>query len=129
MVGKTQPSTRLPAPWDKATSGPTLAVMRPKVRKPLTERVAGWSARHRFIAVVGWLVLGAAAFTLGQHLGQGNVQGYDPGQAGQAERVLNRPVVQQPPAEQVLISGHAAGDSSASDPEIRQAVAPVVAAP
>jgi RND superfamily putative drug exporter len=90
--------------------------------------VAGWSARHRIIAVVGWLLLVAAAFTLGQHLGQGNVQGYDPGQAGQAERVLNRPVVQQPPGEQVLIQARSPGQSYSSDPEMRQAVAQVAAA-
>ena len=90
--------------------------------------MAGWSARHRIIAVVGWLLLVAAAFTLGQHLGQGTVQSYSHGQAGQAERVLNRPVVQQPPAEQVLIQGKAPGQSYPSDPEIRQAVGQVVAA-
>ena len=102
--------------------------MRPKLSKPLTERVAGWSARHRIIAVVGWLLFVAAAFTLGQHVGQGTVQSYDPGQAGQAERVLNRPVVQQPPAEQVLIAGRAPGQTYAHDPEMRQAVAQVVTA-
>jgi RND superfamily putative drug exporter len=69
----------------------------------------------------------AAAFTLGQHFGQGSIQSYDPGQAGQAERVMNRPVVQQPPAEQVLVQGRA-GESYATDPEIRQAVGQVVAA-
>jgi putative drug exporter of the RND superfamily len=97
-------------------------------KPPLVEKVAGWSARHRIIAVVGWLLLVAAAFTLGQHLGQGNVQSYDPGQAGQAERVLNRPVVQQPPQEQVLIQARSAGQAYATDPEMRQSVSQVVAA-
>ncbi|HEX3959954.1 MAG TPA: MMPL family transporter [Trebonia sp.] len=93
-----------------------------------TERVAGWSARHRIIAVVGWLLLVAAALTLGQHLGQGNAQEYDSGQAGQAERVLNRPVVQQPPAESVLIQARSPGQSYTADLEMRQAVGQVVAA-
>jgi RND superfamily putative drug exporter len=97
-------------------------------RPPVTERIAGWSARHRIIAVVGWLLLVAAAFTLGQHLGQGTVQSYDPGQAGQAERVLSRPVVQQPPGEQVLIQARSPGQGYATDPEMRQAVAQVVTA-
>jgi RND superfamily putative drug exporter len=70
----------------------------------------------------------AVAFTVGQHFGQSNVQEYDPGQSGQAERVLDRPYVQQPPAESVLIQGHSAGQSYATDPEIRQAVGQVVAA-
>ena len=96
--------------------------------RPFVEKVAGWSARHRIIAVVGWLLFVVAAFTVGQHLGQGNVQGYDPGQAGQAERVLNRPIVQQPPQEQVLVQGRSPGQSYATDPEVRQAVGQVVAA-
>ena len=29
----------------------------PHVRAPVVERVAGWSARHRIVVVVGWLVL------------------------------------------------------------------------
>ena len=33
---------------------------------PMVERVAGWSARHRKIAVAGWLLLVAATFMLGQ---------------------------------------------------------------
>jgi RND superfamily putative drug exporter len=95
---------------------------------PMVERVAGWSARHRIVVVVGWLLLVVAVFATGQRLGQGNVQGYDPGQAGQAERVLDRPSLQQPPAEQVLIQGRSPGQTYATDPEMRQAVTQLVAA-
>jgi putative drug exporter of the RND superfamily len=97
-------------------------------KKPLVERVAGWSARHKVIAVVGWLVFVALAFTVGQHLGQGNVSSYDPGQAGQAERVMDRPVVKQPPAETILIQARDARQSYASDADMHQAVAQVVTA-
>jgi putative drug exporter of the RND superfamily len=93
---------------------------------PLVEKVAGWSVRHRIIAVVGWLLLVALAFTIGQHVSQGNVQSYDPGQAGQAERVMSRPVVKQPPAETVLIQ--LPGGSYAASPQLRQAVTEVVGA-
>jgi RND superfamily putative drug exporter len=99
-----------------------------KTKGPLVERVAGWSARHRIIAVVGWLLLVVVAFAVGTHLGQGNVQGYDPGQSGRAERVINNGGVQQPPAESVLIQGRSPGQSYASDPEVRQAVGQVVTA-
>ena len=51
-----------------------------------------------------------------------------PAQAGRAERVLDRPVVQQPDAESVLVQGRSAGQTYASDPEMRQAVREVVAA-
>jgi putative drug exporter of the RND superfamily len=97
-------------------------------RAPIVERVAGWSARHRKTAVFGWLLLVVAAVVVGQRLGTSNVSSYDPGQAGRAERVLDRPVVQQPDAESVLIQGRSPGRAYGSDPEIRQAVREVVAA-
>ena len=96
-------------------------------RGPLVERLAGWSAAHRKTAVSGWLLLVVAAVLIGQQLGTKNLNSYDPGQAGQAERVLNRPVVQQPASESVLIQGRSPGQDYANDPEIRQAVRQVVA--
>ena len=97
-------------------------------RAPIVERVAGWSARHRKTAVFGWLLLVVVAVAVGHQLGTSNVNSYDPGQAGRAERVLDRPVVQQPDAESVLVQGRSAGQTYASDPEMRQAVREVVAA-
>jgi len=96
------------------------------VRAPVVERVAGWSARHRIVVVVGWLVLVVAAFTVGQRLGVTNTNAYDPGQAGQAERVLNEPGVQQPGHESVLIRARSAAENFGNDLEIRQAVTSVV---
>src|SRR5689334_667470 len=95
---------------------------------PIVERVAGWSARHRKTAVFGWLLLVVAAVMIGHQFGTSHVNSYDPGQAGRAERVLDRPVVQQPDAESVLVQGRSAGQTYASDPEMRQAVREVVAA-
>src|SRR5436190_8702812 len=97
-------------------------------RAPIVERVAGWSARHRKTAVFGWLLLVVVAVAVGHQLGTSNVNSYDPGQAGRAERVLDRPVVQQPASESVLVQGRAAGQTYASDPEMRQAVREVIAA-
>jgi len=97
-------------------------------RAPIVERVAGWSARHKKTAVFGWLLLVVAAVLVGQRLGTSNISSYDPGQSGRAERVLDRPVVQQPAAESVLIQGRSPGQVYGSDPEIRQAVREVVAA-
>jgi Predicted drug exporters of the RND superfamily len=78
--------------------------------------------------VFGWLLLVVVAVAVGHQLGTSNVNSYDPGQAGKAERVLDRPVVQQPDAESVLVQGLIAGQTYASDPEMRQAVRDVVAA-
>jgi RND superfamily putative drug exporter len=93
----------------------------------MVERVAGWSAHHRKTAVFGWLLFVVAAVVIGQHIGTSNVNSYDPGQAGQAERVLNRPVVQQPDGEAVLVQGRP-GQTYGHDPEMQQAVRQVVTA-
>jgi len=96
--------------------------------RPVVERVAGWSVRHRKIVVIAWLLLIVAAFAVGQHLGTSNTNSYDPGQAGRAERILNEPSVQQPDAESVLIQGRSAAQTFAGDLELRAAVRQVVAA-
>src|SRR5215468_11080060 len=75
----------------------------PRSKGPVVERIAGWSARHRKTALLGWLLLVAGAVMIGNMLGTKNLNSYDPGQSGQAERVLAR----------------AAGHAVASDPEIR----------
>jgi RND superfamily putative drug exporter len=100
----------------------------PPSRAPIVERVAGWSVRHRKTAVFGWLLLVVAAVVIGQRLGTQNLNSYDPGQAGRAERVLAQPVVQQPDSESVLIQGRSASQTYAHDPQIREAVRQVVAA-
>jgi len=61
-------------------------------------------------------------------LGTKNLNSYDPGQSGRAERVLDRPGVVQPPTESVLVQARAAGHTVAGDPEIRQAIRQVTAA-
>ena len=96
----------------------------------LTERVAGWSARHRKTAVFGWLFLVAALFLAGHAIGTGNVPSYDPGQSGQAERVLHgvAPAQFQASAETVLIQATAPGATFATDPAMRQATSQVAAA-
>jgi RND superfamily putative drug exporter len=97
-------------------------------RPPVVERVAGWSARHRKTALLGWLLLVACAVALGSTLGTKNLNSYDPGQAGQAERVLSRPGVVQRPTETVLIQARASGRTVANDPQLRQAARQVAAA-
>ena len=99
-------------------------------RANLTERVAGWSARHRKTAVFGWLLLIAAVFMAGQAIGTRNLPAYDAGQSGQAERVLNQatPAQYNAYAETVLIQAKAPGVTFSADPAMRQAVSQVAAA-
>jgi putative drug exporter of the RND superfamily len=99
--------------------------------RPVVERIACWSARHAKTAVFGWLGLVAAAFLAGQLLGTRNLPQYDPGQAGQAERMLHQLSVVSPATESVLIQPRGRGAASltfANDPQMREAVAAVAAA-
>jgi putative drug exporter of the RND superfamily len=98
------------------------------VKAPVVERVATWSARHRIVVVLGWLLFVVAAFVVGGKLGVSNTTTYDAGQAGQAERVLNEPGVVQPDSESVLIQARSAGQTFASSSEMRQAATAVVTA-
>ena len=95
---------------------------------PVVERIAGWSARHRKTALFGWLLLVVGAVMISSMLGSKNLNSYDPGQAGQAERVLARPGVVQPASETVLIQAKTGTRTVASDPEIRGAIRQVTAA-
>jgi putative drug exporter of the RND superfamily len=99
----------------------------PRRRAPIVERIAGWSARHRKTAVLGWLVLVAAVFMAGHSLPAKNVPSYDAGQSGQAEQTLQRLGVVAPPQENVLIQSRGTGRLG-TDPEMRQAVRQVVTA-
>jgi putative drug exporter of the RND superfamily len=103
---------------------------RRKTRAPVTERVAGWSSRHRKAAVFGWLLLVIGVFLAGQAIGSKNLPEYDPGQAGQAERVLNQVAPAQFDAydESVLIQARTPGVRFGTDPAMRQAASRVAAA-
>jgi putative drug exporter of the RND superfamily len=117
-----------PAPGDPALADPAPASRRP--RAPMVERIARWSARHRIVVIVGWLVLAGAALIAGQLLGTQSQQQYDPGQAGQAEQMLHQVNVVSPAQETVLIQARSSspGDTYAQSPQVRGAVADVVAA-
>ncbi|HET7246526.1 MAG TPA: MMPL family transporter [Streptosporangiaceae bacterium] len=95
---------------------------------PVVERIAGWSARHRKTALLGWLLLVVGAVMVSSMLGTKNLNSYDPGQAGRAERVLGRPGVVQPASETVLIQARSGSRTVAADPEIRRAIRQVAAA-
>ena len=120
-MSQLQPEARRDAP-------PTDNSPHRRVRPPLVEAVAGWSARHRKIAVFGWLALVVVAYLIGQLLGSPSMQNNDLGQAGQAEATLEHLGVVAPTSEAVLIQERAAGHAYATDPAMRQTVGQVVAA-
>jgi len=114
-TGMKDPSTLTRTP---ATGPPP----RTGVRPPVVERIAGWSARHRAIALIGWLLLVAGAVVIGNTLGTKNLNSYDPGEAGRAERVLSSPGVVQRATESVLVQERASGRTIAADPQARAAI-------
>jgi putative drug exporter of the RND superfamily len=95
---------------------------------PAVERIACWSARHRKAVVAAWLLFVGLAVLAGQLLGTQSRPQYDPGQAGRGEQVLNQLGVVTPPAESVLIQARSRTATFATDPQMRQAAAAVVAA-
>jgi putative drug exporter of the RND superfamily len=101
---------------------------RDRIRPPLVERIAGWSAQHRKTAVFGWLALVVVVFAGGSVAGSKTVPVYDPGQSGQAERALNQLGVSAPPVEDVLIQARVPDATFATDPAMRQAARQVTAA-
>jgi RND superfamily putative drug exporter len=102
---------------------------RRRVRAPFVERIAGWSARHRKIAVFGWLALVVVIVIGGHALGTANPPpSYDAGQSGQAERALHRLGLVAPAVEGVLIQAKAPGQTFATDRAMRQAARQVTTA-
>jgi len=116
---------RSPASLRPETTQDTL-----RPRRPVVERVAGWSSRHRKTVVFGWLLLVAVLVAAAQAAGPKNLPSYDPGQAGQAERALHRaaPGYYGSAAEVVLIQARRAGGTFAGDVSMRQAARQLVTA-
>jgi putative drug exporter of the RND superfamily len=98
--------------------------------RPVTERIACWSARHRIIALVGWLVMVGGALLAGHVYGTQSKPQYDPGRSGVAERMLDDLRVVTPPSETVLIQSRTPGPrrAFAASPRMRLATNAVVAA-
>jgi putative drug exporter of the RND superfamily len=92
------------------------------------ERVGCWSVRHRKAAVLGWLAFVAAAFIGGQFLTAPSVQQYDPGPAGQAERMLTELHVVSPPGESVLISARPGARARPGPAQVERAARAAAAA-
>src|SRR5262245_22431507 len=100
------------------------------MRRPVVERIACWSARHKVIALLAWLTMVGGAVLAGHLFGTRSQPQYDPGPSGVAERMLDRLHVVSPPSESVLIQPRQPGPGRtlAADPRMRLATADVVAA-
>ncbi|WP_433475232.1 MMPL family transporter [Spirillospora sp. CA-142024] len=92
------------------------------MKRNLAATLGGWSARHRMIAIGGWLLFVVLATVLGGVVGQVTAEEHEQGtgRSARAAQILAQAGIDDPDHETVLISGAAAGS-----PEMRRAVAAV----
>src|SRR5260370_19861439 len=125
-----QPSTSstLLADSDDAASEPGCPLHPRRRHRPVVERIACWSARHRVIALVAWLVMVGGAVLAGHVYGTASQPEYDPGESGVAEQMLSQLHVVTPPSESVLIQSKTPGPERtfAAYPPLRPAARQVV---
>lgn len=93
-------------------------------RRNLTARAAMWSAKHRRIAIFGWMAFVISALVLGSALGTKHIanDGNGVGDSGRADRIINAKFPQYS-GEQVLIQSN---KLTVRDPAFQAAVRDVV---
>ncbi|GAB3969934.1 MMPL family transporter [Plantactinospora veratri] len=115
-------STLLPPPTTGSDGGPAVSHNR-----NLAARIAGWSARHRGIAVLGWLLFVIAATALSAVVGTVEAKSSESGHGDsrRADEIIAAAGFPDRAAEMVLIESD---DLVAEDPAFRAAVTDTVAA-
>jgi putative drug exporter of the RND superfamily len=93
-------------------------------RRSVVEAVAGWSVRHRAVAIIGWFALVVAAILASALTSGPDAHGWDPGEAGRAQRVVQAANAGNSTRENVLIQPLA----NAPDPAVRAATTDLVGA-
>ncbi len=76
---------------------------------PLAERVAGWSVRHRLLAVLGWLTLVVFAVLSSTLVPGDEARSVDPGDSGRAQQALRAQEAYEPIQESVLVQARGSG--------------------
>lgn len=99
-------------------------------RGALVERVAGWSVRHRALAIAGWFALVVVALLASAVMPGDTADSTDPEDTGRAGRVLDAQQVYPRPQENVLVQARTPDGARpfAEDPELRRATQDLVAA-
>ncbi|MEU3462113.1 MMPL family transporter [Streptomyces sp. NPDC006733] len=90
--------------------------------------MGGWSARHRWTAVIGWLVFVVLALAIGQMAGRVDASQEEglPGEVSQAAGIIDDAGIKGAAGEMVLIQVTAGG--TVQDPAVRTAVDEVITA-
>ncbi|WDT60040.1 MMPL family transporter [Streptomyces sp. G7(2002)] len=102
------------------------AESRPKEKRPVTVRVAVWSARHPRRALAGWLAFVVLCLGVGLAMGTHKATGedYRVGEAGRAETLAAEARLDREPVEQVLISARSGPlTRAAAEPAVRDVTA------
>ncbi|MEU6098761.1 MMPL family transporter [Streptomyces sp. NPDC047079] len=96
---------------------------RPTSHGTLIERVAGWSIRHRALAIGGWFALVVLAVLSTALVSGDSAVTQDPGESGVAQKVLNKQRNWEPVLENVLVQSRGPdGRKFKDDPELQRAV-------
>lgn len=91
-------------------------------------RAGGWSARHRWAAVVIWVLFVVLAMGIGSAAGRINVKDNQlPGEVGQAQQIIEDAGLKEPAGETVFIQA-LDGSTKATDPSFHAAVDAVIKA-
>ncbi|WP_218007187.1 MMPL family transporter [Microtetraspora fusca] len=79
--------------------------MNGETRRPLTVRVAGWSAAHPWRAIIGWFLFVALCLGAGAAVGtrSASTEDYRVGEAGRAEAMVAAGDLQRRPVEYVTV--------------------------
>ncbi|MFD9796196.1 MMPL family transporter [Streptomyces sp. NPDC059070] len=91
-------------------------------------RAGGWSARHRWAAVVIWVLFVVLAMGIGSAAGRIDVKdGALPGEVGRAQQIIDDAGLKEPAGETVFVQA-TDGSTKATDPAFRSAVNDVIKA-
>ncbi|MDX3231533.1 MMPL family transporter [Streptomyces sp. ME19-01-6] len=100
-----------------------------KSRQTLVERVAGWSVRHRALAIAGWFALVVVAVLASAIMPGETANSTDPGESGRAGQVLDAQREYAPPQENVLVQARTPDRTPrrfTESPELRRATQDLV---
>ena len=102
--------TVLGMPNTSATTPGNPSTAPPAERRHLAARAAGWSVRHRRVAIVGWLAIVILATVLGGALGTHEPKSIDnsAGDERQAQVTMAAAGLADPMSESVLVQAHSA---------------------
>ncbi|KUJ70966.1 hypothetical protein ACZ90_01310 [Streptomyces albus subsp. albus] len=96
----------------------------------IAARAGSWSARHRWVAVGGWVLFVILAVAVGSMAGRVDTSRSEsqPGEAGRVEKILDEAGVTSPASETVLVQTRERGGPTADQAAFHQAVDAVLKA-